>query len=170
MDSKLTGSAARVAMFAIGAVLAIALLVAAKPSSEVPGAPAEVSMSVPSSGELAVRPAAPERLMKASLMPGEQGSASFEVGNQTGSSLVVSLRAEPSSSELDGQLEVRIEASGRTLAETTLGSLRHASMPLALDPGSSAKVDVTVGLPGGATGFEGRVVDVDLLTRTEVAR
>src|SRR5687768_5677313 len=104
MENRTASLAARGLLAAIGAALAVALLIAERPAAEHREFPAQVNLSVAETGELGVDPAAPAALLEASLLPGEREAADFRVRNQTGVPLAVSLRASQPAGELDGLL------------------------------------------------------------------
>jgi hypothetical protein len=156
---------ARVAGVLLGAGVAVALLIAAKPSASFARLPASASFSVPLTGELEVTPAQPRPLLTArSLTPGAtRASARFTVRNQTARTLGVGFRAHAGARQLDGLLRIRLSAGAVTLSDTTLQGLRHGSAStLRLRSGSTRRVLVEAWLPAGTIGYEGRNVAVEL--------
>jgi hypothetical protein len=155
----------RAAGLLLGAGIAIALLVAARPASELTSAPASVRISVPATGELEASPMAPQpALATQAIRPGEPaGTGSFTVRNQTGTDLQVAFAADGGSTELDGLLRVRLSA-GRTLADTTLQGIRKGTAtPLTLPSGAQREVRVRAWIPGSiSSGYEGRRAEFEL--------
>jgi hypothetical protein len=143
------------------------IVLGARPSANASGSTAGVSFTVPLSGEVRVTPPAPRPVLVAGRLKasGPRASGRFEVQNQTGRTLGLRFRAIRSSSGLDRFLRVRLSASGRLLANTTLGDLRHASRPLRLPPGVNRMIGVRAWIPANVSdGYEGQQVDVSLVT------
>lgn len=151
---------------AIGAALVVALLVQARPAGGHGGVlPASLSVLAEPDGAVEVAPAAPRELLASrSLRPGGHAAGSLRLRNQTGARIAVGLRAEPSSTALDGLLRVRLVSEGHVLADTTLQALRQGTPGrLRLAPGAEAEVRVIATLPAEIeTGYEGRDVTVTL--------
>ena len=99
-----------------------------------------------------------------SLRPGGPAAAgAFTVRNQTGETLSVALRADISSTELNGLLEVRVRSGSRVLSESTLESLRVRPPRLQLASGQRARISLEAWLPTQVLeGYEGTLVDVTL--------
>ena len=158
----------------IGAGLVIALVVMARPAGGHGGVmPAALRISAAADGAVAVTPADPRPLLASdSLRPGNRAAGTLRLRNQTGSRLNVGLRAEPSSTALDGLARVRISAGDRVLADTTLQELRQgtpARLPLA--PGASARLRVVASIPADVeTGYEGARVEVRLVPEDGAGR
>ena len=152
---------------AIGAVLVIALVVAARPAGGHGGVlAASLRFAAASDGELAMTPAAPRTVLDSGpLRPGGHAAGTLALRNQTGSRLVVGLRAEPDSTALDGLAHVRVSAGRRLLADSTLQLLRQGTPGrLRLAPGAAARLRVVASLPADAeTGYEGARVAVRLV-------
>lgn len=157
----------RVVAAAIGAALAIAVVVAARPAGGRGGVlSASLRFAAALDSEVAAAPAAPRAFLRSGpLRPGGQAAGSVRLRNQTGSALAVGLRAEPSSTALDGLAHVRVSAGGRVLADTTLQLLRRGTPGrLRLAPGAAARVRVVASLPADAqSGYEGERVTVRLV-------
>jgi hypothetical protein len=156
---------ARVAGVLLGAGVALALLISARPSASFARLPASASFAVAVSGELEVLPAAGRPFLRArALTPGgAPASASFTVRNQTGRTLAVGFRAGAGSHELDGLLRIRLRSGDATLADTTLQGLRHGgASTLSLRSGAALPVAVEAWIPEGTTDYEGRDVAVEL--------
>lgn len=104
---------------AIGLGLVAALIVAARPAGGHGGVlPASLRFTAGLDGAVAIEPAPPRPLLESSSMrPGSHASGAITVGNQTGETLAVRLRAKPSSTALDGTAMVRLTSGGRTLAD-----------------------------------------------------
>lgn len=153
----------RVAGAAIGLGIVVAVIFAARPAGGHGGVlPARLRFSVAQDGAVAASPAAPKPLLASGPMrPGSRVEGTLRLRNQTGARLAVALRARPSSTALDGTVEVRLSAAGRTLAAGTLESLRRGSAPVVLAPGGAAAVRVAAWIPAEVeTGYEGRDVSV----------
>jgi hypothetical protein len=133
---------ARLAGFAVGAALAVALLLASRPASGGAAAGADVSVYANQTGELAVSPPGPATFLDAPrLHPGQSANGSFRLTNQTGVDEAIALSAVPSSHRLDETLSLRLRSRGRTLANGTLSSLESiGGRLLVLRPGETAKV------------------------------
>ncbi|HVO52778.1 MAG TPA: hypothetical protein VMT37_00040 [Solirubrobacterales bacterium] len=157
----------RVVAAAIGVALVAALLVQARPAGGHGGVlPARLSFFAEPDGAVEVTPAAPRALLESGpLRPGDGATGTLRLRNQTGSRLAVGLRAEPSSTALDGLVEVRLVSGGQVLADTTLQALRRGTPGrLRLAPGAAASVRVIASLPAEVvTGYEGRDVTVNLI-------
>jgi hypothetical protein len=151
----------------IGLAIALALLVAARPGEAGPGLPASVRFDVSPPGELALAPAPPSPALVAdSLRPGGQRrAAAFELQNQSGRAMAVSLRGEPDSRSLDGLLRIRLSVGRRVLADTTLQGLRKGSgSVVSLRPGQARRFELRTWIPANVTtGYEGRLVTVHLI-------
>ncbi|MGE5407992.1 MAG: hypothetical protein ACM3NV_05215 [Syntrophothermus sp.] len=156
----------RVAAAAIGAAAVIALIAMARPAAGHGGVlPASLRFAADQDPALAISPAAPRAVLRSdALRPGGHASGALHVRNQTGAPLVVGLRGEPSSTALDGVVDVRVRSDGRTLADSTLGSLRRGTQGrIRLASGEGASFRLTARLPAAvATGYEGSRVSVRL--------
>jgi hypothetical protein len=158
-------AAARVAGVLLGAGVALALLIAARPSASFPRLPASAAFTIAVSGELAVTPAAGRPLLRArALTPGgAHATARFRVRNQTGSTLEIGFRAQGAAHELDGLLRIRLRAGDRTLANTTLQGLRHGSAStIRLRSGGARSIALEAWIPDATNDTEGRDVAVEL--------
>ena len=157
----------RIVAASIGAGVVIALIVMARPAGGHGGVlPASLRFLADQDPEVAVSPAAPRALLDSGpLRPGGLAAGTLRLRNQTGERLAVGLRAEPSSTALDGLVRVRVLARGRVLADTTLQALRQGTPGrMRLAPGAGAAVRVLASLPAEvATGYEGRRVSVQLV-------
>lgn len=149
---------------ALGIGLVAAALVAVRPAGGHGGVlPASLRMTIAQDGAIAAAPAAPRPFLRGrGLRPGSHVTGTVRLTNQTGKRMSLGLLAKPSSTALDGLAQVRIEAGGRVLADTTLQALREGSagtVPLA--PGAAAKLRITASIPAAAeTGYEGAAVAV----------
>jgi len=155
---------ARLAGVLLGAGVAFALLIAARPSVNFARLPASASFTIPLSGELEVTPAPGRPFLAArSLRPGGPAAAGkVTVRNQTGTTLAVGFRAHAAARDLDGLLRIRVLAGDRTLADATLQGLRDGTASIAMRPGASLAVSVQAWIPDGTTDYEGRDVAVEL--------
>ena len=158
-------TAARVAGVLLGAGVALALLIAARPSASFARLPASAGFTIPATGELGVAPAPgrPFLLARALTPDGPPASASFTIRNQTGETLTVGFRAHAGARQLDGLLHVRLRAGARTLANTTLQGLRHGSAAtVRLRSGAARSISLEAWIPDGTNDYEGRDVAVEL--------
>jgi hypothetical protein len=151
---------------AIGLGLVAALIFAARPAGGHGGVlPASLRFTASLDGAVAAEPAAPKPLLASGPMrPGSHAQGDFRLLNQTGEILAVRLRAKPSSTALDGTVQVRLESHGTVLSEGTLQALRQGSAtPVRLRPGAAAPVHLVAWIPAEVeTGYEGRDVAVAL--------
>jgi hypothetical protein len=164
--SELNDRITRALALALGVAIVAVLVFVARPAGGHGGVlPASLRFTAAQDGAIAITPAAPEALLEDShLRPGRHVAGAITLSNQTGKTLELGLRAEPSSTALDGITRVRISAGAETIFDSTLGALREGTdVPLALGPGRSRRVLVTAWIPAGEpTGYEGRRVDVQL--------
>jgi hypothetical protein len=165
---------AHVLAAAIGAGLVIALVAMARPAGGRGGvAAAALRFTAAPDGAVALTPAAPRALLASGpLRPGDHAAGTLRLRNQTGSRLAVGLRAEPSSTALDGLARVRVVAGGRVLADNTLQMLRRGTPGrLRLAPGAGTRVRVVASIPADAeSGYEGARVAVRLVPEHRRAR
>jgi hypothetical protein len=156
----------RVLAAALGVAIVVAVVLMARPAGGHGGVmPASLRFAASPDGAIAVAPAAPRSLLEADhLRPGDHVAGALVLRNQTGERLPVALRAEPSSTILDGITRVRIEAGGRNVFDSTLQALREGSDPIRIAPGGTVTARVSAWIPAAeATGYEGRHVDVMLV-------
>lgn len=173
MGTSVTDRFTRAIGAAIGLGLVAALIAAARPAGGHGGVlPAALRFTAGLDGAVAIEPAAPKPLLaSASMRPGSRAAGTVSVRNQTGEVLAVRLRAEPSSTALDGTAHVRLVTRGRVLFDETLQALRRGSEAVRLAPGAAAPVRVTAWIPAETeTGYEGRHVAVELLPVEEPLR
>lgn len=137
--------------------------------SDVPTA--RVAFSAEPSGELAVSPL-DAVLVRDRLRPstGQGPEGMVEVTNQTGTELLVTVRADPDTDELDEVLMVRVGVADRSLYTGPLGSLRDpGSDPFRLGSGATARLGISAWIPEGAgSEWAGRWADVGLEFPTTV--
>jgi hypothetical protein len=156
---------------AIGALLglgiALAIVLVARPSANGAGLTATVRFSIPPSGELARTPPAPQPVLVAdSLRPGAGRTAgSFLLHNQTPRAMTLNFVARPSSTALDGLLQVRLRAGGQTLASGALQGMLHGSSgSLRLPSGATRRLKLEAWMPADVgDGYEGRLIRVALI-------
>lgn len=157
---------ARALGLALGLGLVVVTIVVAAPVGGHGGVlPASVQFEAAQDGAIAVSPATPRSVLRAtSMRPGSRTSGKLVLSNQTGEEIAVGLRAAPSSTALDGLLRVRIESAGEVLFDNTLQILREGSEGrVELGPGESRKLRVKASIPADTeTGYEGASVDVTL--------
>jgi hypothetical protein len=164
MNPSAQRNLARAAGALLGLTLAVTLLLVSRPGAVGAGAPAAVSVAIAPVGELEITPASPQRVLEARLRPGgPRAGGVFTVRNQTGESLAVALRANASSTALNGLLEVRVRSGERLLAESSLESLRVRPPRLWLASGQRAELSFEAWLPAQVLeGYEGAIVDITL--------
>ncbi|MDX6653189.1 MAG: hypothetical protein QOJ38_1970 [Solirubrobacterales bacterium] len=154
----------------VGLGLAVAIVMVARPAASADGLTATVRFSIPVSGELTVTPAAPKPvLVAAGLRPGgNRAAGSFKVHNQTGRTMPLDFHARPSSAAINGLLQVRLSAAGRTLVRTSLQDMvRGGGGTLRLRSGATRQLTLAAWMPAGVgSGYEGRVIDVSLVPRS----
>jgi hypothetical protein len=161
---RVTKGLSRTAGALIGAVLALGLLLGARPAANGSPLPAAIRFAMAPTGELEVTPPAPEPLLAAhSLIPGRGATATFTVRNQTGESEAVAFRATADSTALDGLLRIRLRAAGRLLADTTLQGMRRRTEVVDLSSGAESRFRLQAWIPAEIrNGYEGRSVSVTL--------
>src|SRR5947199_10492445 len=102
---------ARLAGCLVGVLLAAWLVLASRPATGGKAVGAAVSVYSNDTGELAIDPPGPANFIDAgSLRPGDSGSGSFRVTNQTGRGEAMRVAAVPSAHELDDTLRVEIRS------------------------------------------------------------
>ncbi|HET9593690.1 MAG TPA: hypothetical protein VFP17_12325 [Solirubrobacterales bacterium] len=174
MSTSATDRFTRAIGAAIGLGLVAALIVAARPAGGHGGVlPASLRFTATLDGAVAAEPAAPKPLLASGPMrPGSHARGGFTLSNQTGETLAVRLRAQPSSTALDGTAQVRLRSRGVVLFEGTLQALRQGTEEaLRLQPGGAAPVAVVAWIPAEVeTGYEGRKVAVALEPVEEALR
>jgi len=165
--SQLNDRITRVVAAALGAAIVIAVVVMAVPAGGHGGVlPAALRFVAGQDGAIAVSPATPEAVLEdAHLRPGRHADGTLVLRNQTGARLAVRLRANPSSTALDGITRVRISAGGEAIFDSTLQALRAGTDgAVRLGPGAAARLRVEAWVPAGEqTGYEGRRVEVELI-------
>lgn len=150
---------------ALGMVAAVLLLMAWR----VPGGNGtsglDLTVIVNPTGELQITPPGP-LFFATGLRPGDgegKASGTFEVRNRTGANLLLRVRALPSEGVLDGVLRVELRAGGATLYSGRLEGLRAWSDgSTTLAPGAGRTFSFRAWLPGGAEGYAGQVLDLNL--------
>jgi len=157
-------AAARIAGALLGAGVALALLLATRPSASFARLPASVGFTIPATGELAVTPAPgrPFLLARALTPDGPPARARFTLRNQTGETLAVGFRADAGARQLDGLLRIRLRAGDTTLANTTLQGLRNGSATVLLRSGAARSISLEAWIPDATNDYEGRHADVAL--------
>lgn len=165
MNPSAQRNLARAAGALLGLTLAVMLLLVSRPGAVGAGAPAAVSVTIAPAGELEVLPPPPRPVLETrSLRPGGPvATGAFTVRNQTGEDFAVALRADVSSTALNGLLEVRVRSGERVLAESTLESLRVRPLQLRLASGERAQLSIEAWLPAQVLeGYEGALADITL--------
>jgi hypothetical protein len=147
------GLGSLLAGLAIAAVLVLTVWTI-QPGSGTIGA--SISFSAVPTGELDVTPSG-AFLTGEGMEPPEDTEGSFEVRNQTGVPLAVSLRGVSSEGTLGDVLSVEVLADDEVVFSGPLGGFGEWTDPIRLSSGQTATVEVRVTLPEGADGFEGRL-------------
>jgi hypothetical protein len=172
--SQLNDRITRVLAAALGVGLVVALIAVARPASGHGGVlPAALRFSAVEDGAVEASPAAPRTVLAdAHMRPGSRADGYLRLRNQTGEPLAVRLRAQPSSTALDGLARVRISAGGHQIFDSTLQALRQGTTgAVRLEPGALAKVHVVASIPADTeTGYEGRRVEVQMVPVEGTAR
>src|SRR5882757_3454102 len=140
----------RVLAASLGVAALVAVVLLARPAGGHGGVlPASLRIIASEDGAVAVSPAAPKAtLASADLRPGDHLAGRLALRNQTGSRLAVGLRAEPSSTALDGLVQVRVSAGRRTIFDSTLQALRQGTTGrVPLRPGQAATLRIEAWIP-----------------------
>lgn len=155
---------ARAAALGLGLLVAAAIVLAGRTDrTDAVASAAAVTVSLQVPGELERRDRGP-LAAAASLRPGGRTRWSATVRNQTGSPLVLAVRAMPSQPDLDRLLRVAVTSGEGTIASGTLGDLRTARRDAApLPAGATRTLAVDAWLPRDVpSGWQARVVDVPI--------
>jgi hypothetical protein len=151
----------------LGVCIAVATIVLSLPAGGSGGVlPGTVDVSVRGGGAIGAEPAAPSVVLHAGdLRPGNgAATADFDLINEAGRTVTVTLQATPTSTALDSLAWIGISAAGRRLATGTLGNLREGLAPIVLRSGERRSLRVAVWIPAEVeTGYEGRRVGVELV-------
>jgi len=131
----------------------------------------DVTFLAAPTGELGVTPTGPV-LRATGLQAGAPGPlTTLTVRNQTPRTLVIRLRARPSSAALDSVLRTRVALDGRPLLDAPLARLRAGAPLFRLAAGRRVKLALGVRLPAGSVGYGGAILEVPLeLTSRPVGR
>lgn len=159
--------------FLAGLAVAVVLVLGWRvtPGSEALGL--EMRLVVNSTGEVGVSPAGQiavgHRLEPRTDRDGVDGRTS--VRNQTARGVRLTVRARPSTRDLDNRLVVTVRAGGRQLFRGPLGELRSPTRrSLYLAAGDSARLSVSARIPARVTtGYQARIEDLTFELRTEAA-
>jgi hypothetical protein len=155
---------------AAGLVVGLAIALIAVRSWAVPPGRGElgtdVIMATAPTGELAVSVTGPF-LTATGLQPGTEADGAtghFDVYNRTAAALAIRLEARPSRPDLDDILWVEVDAAGEQVYRGPLSTLVEGSPgTFRLAPTKDATLTVRTWLPPSVTtGYEGRVVTVDV--------
>ena len=171
--SELNDRITRAVAAALGVAIVVAIVVVARPADGHGGIlPASLRFTASQDGAVAIAPAAPQALLEdAHLRPGRHADGEMTLRNQTGGPLAIGLRAEPSSTALDGIARVRIATGAEVVFDSTLGALRQGTDAVRIAPGRSRRVLVAAWIPAAeSTGYEGRRVDVQLALAEDGSR
>lgn len=129
---------------------------------------ADLAVVAVAPGELELEPAG-AALRATGLQPGSEPlRGALRMRNLTGAPLRVRIRALPSTRDLDGALELRARARGRTVAAAPVGRLRRWSAgTVAIPVGGRAVLALDARLRRPAPGL---IADVTLELRATAAR
>ena len=159
-----------------GFVAGFAVTVAAIFGSRVaPGstAGADISITAPSTGELAVSPAG-SILQRSNLKPSTRSrgvATRMTVRNQTAGELDVFVRAPARTRDLDRVLQVEIEAGGHALFAGRLAALRRWTLrSFRLASGTAKPLRIRAWIPSSRrSGWQAGVADITLQYRVQPA-
>lgn len=132
----------------------------------------DLRLSASQSGEVQAAPLGPF-LSATAMRQGDRQTGSFTIRNETGGALPVRLRASAATRDADSSLRLRLSSGARVLYDGPLGGLRRpATAALVLPRAAARRVDVAAYIPASAapTGYEGRILDVQLAPVAEAAR
>jgi hypothetical protein len=160
----------RRAGFACGIVAVGAMLAAARVPAQPNGLGLDLSVVPAPSATLTIKPLRP--LIVASGMRAggrrSQATGSTTIINPSQQAQRVRVRALPSTHALDNSLQVDVRLAGKPIYHGPVQGLRTATREsIVLLSGNSAPVRVHVALPDGASGWRGRIEDVDLAFDTQ---
>jgi hypothetical protein len=165
--SELNDRITRVLAAVLGIGIVVAVVLMARSAGGHGGVlPASLRFTADQAGALAVSPASPSFVLEdAHLRPGRHAEGDLALRNQTGARLAVRLRANPSSTALDGIARVRITTDNGTIFDSTLGALREGTEgSVRVNPGTATTVRLEAWIPATEqTGYEGRRVEVALV-------
>jgi hypothetical protein len=116
-----------------------------------------------SSGELDVSPPGPI-LSGTALEPGRSATGGTTVRNQTGRTLLVSVRALPDLRAADSTVGIEVDAGATRLYSGTLGGLRQTTRAaIRLAPTQAVRMRLRIWVPAAArVRSRGQIVDVPL--------
>ncbi len=153
--------------FALGLVVVALALVAWRLPTVRPDLGAEAAFSATPTGELEVRPAGVFLDAKDLVPGGALSTGSLAIRNQTGKTLLVSLRALPAARDLDELLSVELTNGPTTFFRGTLSGLRGWTRPLRLRSGERAPLRLRVAVPASVdSGYRARIVAIPLELRS----
>jgi hypothetical protein len=153
----------RRAGFVLGLAGAAAVLAAARVPAQPRDLGADVELAPVVPKALTLKPQGP--LLSATGLRAGAGGATdtATLMNPTPRTQRVRLRARPSTRALDRSLRIEVKLDGATLYSGPLGGLRRPSATsLALASGDGLPLKLRVWIPPGATGWRGRIEDVNL--------
>ena len=153
---------------ALGLAAATSLVLSSRipPGSGTLGA--DVIVASAPTGELGVSPTGPF-LSATNLSPGRDvvPSGTLEVTNQTGIDLRVQIRGVPSTTDMDDELHVRVEAGDTQVFDGSVASFRSWSTTgFSLASGETRDVEVRTWIEPGADAWSGRIANVALEFRS----
>jgi hypothetical protein len=162
---KWLGAGGLVAGLIVAAVLVLTVW-AIPPGGGTVGA--SISFSALPTGELSVTPSG-AFLTGDAMEPADDAEGTFQMFNQTGVPLDVSMRGTSSEGTLGDVLSVEVVADDEVVFSGSLAAFAAWTDPVRLRSGQTATVEVRVSLPEGAEGFEGRLdrVTVEFASEAE---
>jgi hypothetical protein len=151
--------------FAIGAVLAVGLVLAGRMPESQAEAPARLSMASQPITELGVSPAGADFIETRRLVPGGRPArGTLEVRNYRRRRAAFKLRARSTQRDLDRLVRVAVRTGRKRVFAGTLGELRRwTSGAVRLMRGETRDVEFRAWVPMSVeTGYEGRSIEVEL--------
>jgi hypothetical protein len=159
-----TNHIVRLAGFAIGAAIAIGVVLAGRMPQSQAEAPARLSVASKPITELGVSPAGAD-FLAADLRPGgRRARGVLELDNFTPRPLPVAMRVTSPQRDLDSLVRIRATLRGRSVFAGRLGELRSwTRRPIRVRAGAVQKLQVEAWLPMSIdSGFEGRSLELEL--------
>jgi hypothetical protein len=162
-----TNHLVRFAGFAIGAVIAIGVVLAGRMPESQAEAPARLSVASKPITQLGVSPAGSD-FLEANLRPGGRGARGIlTLDNFTARPLPVVMRVTSPQRDLDRLVRVRVALRGRPVFSGRLAELRSwTRRPIRVRAGVVQKLQFEAWLPMSIdSGFEGRSLELQLQWR-----
>jgi hypothetical protein len=149
--------------FVLGLAGAAAALAAARVPAQPPGLGADVEIVAVAPKSLALKPVGPLLSATGLSAGGAAAEDTTTLMNPTARTQRVRVRARPSSRALDRALMIEVRLDGRSLYSGPLGGLRRRPPGSGeLASGDGLPLRIRVWIAPGATGWRGRIEDVNL--------